>query len=96
MGTSRQSPVPWGPTEPFLTEQVQLHHTDTGLMLSGGSGFCQTRRAELILALKRLPLMSVAFLPYREIHLRYERRLWLFIKNHEAITSASGAAVVTV
>ena len=54
------------------------------LMLSGLSGFNQIRHEELILVLKWLPLMFVAYLPYREIHLRHKRRLRLFIKHQQS------------
>lgn len=53
-------------------------------MLSELSAFGQTKHAELVFAFNWLPLMSVGYLPYREIHLRCNHRLWILIKHQQS------------
>lgn len=48
------------------------------------SGFDQTNHAELILVLKWLPLMFLAYLPYHEADLWHKHRFQLFIKHPQS------------
>lgn len=96
MGTSHLSPVLWGQPSPFPAEQVQLLRSDTFRRYVGLSGFNQTRHAEPILVLKRLPLMFVAYLPYHGIYLWHKLRLCFALNTNKSVTLVSGAVAVAL